>query len=100
MDWKVASERFCRSISHLETNLTERIETHDVELSDLTLGGNDYVEFLRKMMTVSEQVQNVSGLGLVRTKTSYAPLLSRAMDETLALVGAHMDVVPANPEGW
>jgi acetylornithine deacetylase len=44
-----------------------------------------------------ERVEFVAGRGNVIIK--YAPA-SAASDKTLALVGAHMDVVPANPEGW
>ncbi|KAE8905384.1 Acetylornithine deacetylase [Phytophthora fragariae] len=102
-------------------------------LHDFALDESAYVELLRKLISVSEHVQNAPGLGLIPQENlvsdfvleelkpftgaelsvervefvagrgnviiKYAPP-SAAADKTLALVGAHMDVVPANPEGW
>ncbi|KUF97901.1 Avr3b-L2 [Phytophthora nicotianae] len=102
-------------------------------LQDLELDDKEYVEFLRKLISVSEKVQNAPGLGLIPQENlvsdfvleelkpftgtelsvervefvagrgnviiKYAPT-SAAKDKTLAFVGSHMDVVPANPEGW
>ncbi|KAL4129248.1 hypothetical protein PRIC2_005258 [Phytophthora ramorum] len=68
-------------------------------LQDLALNESDYVELLRQLISVSEKVQNAPGLGLIPQENLYAPP-SAAADRTLALVGSHMDVVPANPEGW
>ena len=53
--------------------------------------------FVGAELTV-DRLAFVEGRGNVIIK--YAPPSSRATDKTLALVGAHMDVVPANPEGW
>ncbi|GMF33051.1 unnamed protein product [Phytophthora lilii] len=78
-------------------------------LQDFALDEAAYVELLRKLISVSElqpfvgealsveRVEFVQGRGNVIIK--YAPP-SAAADKTLALVGSHMDVVPANPEGW
>uniref|UniRef100_M4B2Z7 Uncharacterized protein n=1 Tax=Hyaloperonospora arabidopsidis (strain Emoy2) TaxID=559515 RepID=M4B2Z7_HYAAE len=52
--------------------------------------------FLGSDLTV-DRLEFVQGRGNVIIK--YAPS-SCVTDKTLALVGAHMDVVPANPEGW
>ncbi|KAL7998734.1 putative peptidase M20, bacterial exopeptidase dimerization domain-containing protein [Plasmopara halstedii] len=102
-------------------------------LETLALKDEDYVELLRKLISVSEKVQNAPSLGLVPSENlvsdfvleelapfigstlhvervefvpgrgnviiKYAPS-SASSDKTLALVGAHLDVVPANPESW
>ncbi|TDH71732.1 hypothetical protein CCR75_007270 [Bremia lactucae] len=102
-------------------------------LESLVLDDKEYVELLRKLISVSEKVQNAPSLGLIPQENlvsdflltelkpclgselsvervefvpgrgnviiKYAPL-STSSEKTLALVGAHMDVVPANPEGW
>ncbi|KAI9915102.1 hypothetical protein PsorP6_007049 [Peronosclerospora sorghi] len=102
-------------------------------LSDLALNETEYVELLRKLISVSEKVQNAPSLGLVPQENlvsdfvldELAPFTGAELtvervelvpgrgnviirykpscalpDKTLALVGAHLDVVPANPEGW
>ncbi|KAG7376782.1 hypothetical protein PHYPSEUDO_012769 [Phytophthora pseudosyringae] len=104
-------------------------------LEDFALDGSEYVELLRKLISVSEKVQNAPGLGLIPQENLASDFVLKelapfskdkggdlsvervefvagrgnviikyqppsARDKTLALVGAHMDVVPANPEGW
>ncbi|KAF4032089.1 Peptidase family M20/M25/M40 [Phytophthora infestans] len=96
-----------------------------------------YVDLLRKIIGVSEKVQNAPSLGLIPqenlvsdivlaelqpyTKTSGGYLTVERVEfvagrgnviityqhpdfahseRTVAFVGSHMDVVPANPEGW
>ncbi|RLN32115.1 hypothetical protein BBJ28_00018865, partial [Nothophytophthora sp. Chile5] len=45
-----------------------------------------------------ERVEYVAGRGNVIIK--YQPPSTAGSDKTFALVGSHLDVVPANPEGW
>ncbi|RLO04432.1 hypothetical protein DYB28_004005, partial [Aphanomyces astaci] len=102
---------------------------------DLTLNEDAYITLLRKIMTVSERVQNAPGLGLIPQEDLVSDIVLEELkpylkqqggpieaqriafkegrghlilkyagtskaDETINLVGSHMDVVPANPEGW
>ncbi|RHZ41933.1 hypothetical protein DYB26_004266 [Aphanomyces astaci] len=102
---------------------------------DLTLNDDAYITLLRKIMTVSERVQNAPGLGLIPQEDLVSDIVLEELkpylkqqggpieaqriafkegrghlilkyagtskaDETINLVGSHMDVVPANPEGW
>lgn len=45
-----------------------------------------------------ERVEYVAGRGNVIIK--YQHPASKGSEKTFALVGSHLDVVPANPEGW
>ncbi|KAL4129192.1 hypothetical protein PRIC2_005203 [Phytophthora ramorum] len=106
-------------------------------LQDMTLDEAAYVELLRRMIDVSEKVQNAPSLGLVPQENLVSDLVLAELqpytqenggfltvervefvdgrgnviimyqhpefaqsDKTLAYVGSHMDVVPANAEGW
>ncbi|OQR90163.1 hypothetical protein THRCLA_09420 [Thraustotheca clavata] len=101
----------------------------------LTLNAEAYVELLRKLIDVAEQVQNAPGLGLVPKEDVVSDIVLEELgpylkqnggvieaqriafhegrghlilkypgtskaEETINFVGSHMDVVPANPEGW
>ncbi|CAI5727166.1 unnamed protein product [Peronospora destructor] len=106
-------------------------------LQDLQLDSASYVELLRKLIGVSERVQNAPSLGLIPQENLVSDFVLAELepytkekggyittervefvtgrgnviityqhpdfiqsDRTIAFVGAHMDVVPANPEGW
>ncbi|RLN74243.1 hypothetical protein BBJ28_00000587 [Nothophytophthora sp. Chile5] len=106
-------------------------------LKDIALDEAAFVELLRKLIGVSEKVQNAPSLGLVPQENlvsdfvlaelapytkenggylsiervefipgrgnviiSYQHPDFAASEKTVAYVGSHMDVVPANPEGW
>ncbi|CAI5735513.1 unnamed protein product [Peronospora farinosa] len=106
-------------------------------LHDLELDSASYVELLRKLIGVSENVQNAPSLGLIPQENLVSDIVLAELepytkakggylttervefvkgrgnviityeypdiiqsDRTIAFVGAHMDVVPANPEGW
>ncbi|KAG6584666.1 Acetylornithine deacetylase [Phytophthora cinnamomi] len=106
-------------------------------LQDIALDEASYVELLRKIIGVSEKVQNAPSLGLVPQENLVSDIVLAELqpytaenggcltvervefvagrgnviityqhpdfaqsDKTVAYVGSHMDVVPANPEGW
>ncbi|POM78321.1 Metalloprotease family M20/M25/M40 [Phytophthora palmivora] len=106
-------------------------------LQDLQLDQVLYMELLRKVIGVSEKVQNAPSLGLVPQENLVSDIVLAELspytkenggfltvervefvagrgnviityqhpdfahsDKTVAYVGSHMDVVPANPEGW
>ncbi|KAG7395575.1 hypothetical protein PHYBOEH_003627 [Phytophthora boehmeriae] len=106
-------------------------------LHDITLDEAAYVELLRKVIGVSEKVQNAPSLGLIPQENLVSDLILAELapyttdkggfltvervefvpgrgnviityqhpdfahsEKTVAYVGSHMDVVPANPEGW
>lgn len=102
-------------------------------LETLALAAEDYISLLRKLISVSEHVQNAPSLGLVPHENlvsdfvlqELAPYVGATLSvervefvpgrgnvilkytspraspaKTLAFVGAHLDVVPANPEAW
>ncbi|KAI9916482.1 hypothetical protein PsorP6_016805 [Peronosclerospora sorghi] len=103
----------------------------------MTLAHEQYVRVLRKMISVSERVQNAPSLGLIPQENLVSDIVLgelqpyalenggnvtiervefvagrgnviltyqhpdfRESAQTIALVGSHMDVVPANPEDW
>ncbi|KAK1930730.1 Acetylornithine deacetylase [Phytophthora citrophthora] len=106
-------------------------------LQDIQLDEVSYVELLRKIIGVSEKVQNSPSLGLIPQENLVSDFVLAELqpytkenggyltiervefvagrgnviityqhpdfahsEKTVAYVGSHMDVVPANPEGW
>ncbi|KAL3660514.1 hypothetical protein V7S43_014658 [Phytophthora oleae] len=106
-------------------------------LQDIQLDEVAYVELLRKIIGVSEKVQNSPSLGLIPQENLVSDFVLAELqpytkenggyltfervefvagrgnviityqhpdfahsEKTVAYVGSHMDVVPANPEGW
>ncbi|KAJ0402850.1 hypothetical protein ATCC90586_004537 [Pythium insidiosum] len=106
-------------------------------LQQISLNEASYVELLRKLISVSEKVQNAPSLGLIPQENHVSDFVLEALEphlekngglltvervefvpgrgnviikythpnaaatgKTLAFVGSHMDVVPANPETW
>ncbi|KAG1701775.1 hypothetical protein DVH05_010269 [Phytophthora capsici] len=106
-------------------------------LQDIQLDEVSYVELLRKLISVSEKVQNSPSLGLIPQENLVSDFVLAELqpytkdnggyltiervefvagrgnviityqhpdfadsEKTVAYVGSHMDVVPANPEGW
>ncbi|KAI9915604.1 hypothetical protein PsorP6_008067 [Peronosclerospora sorghi] len=103
----------------------------------MTLAHESYVRVLRKMISVSERVQNAPSLGLIPQENLVSDIVLdelqpyaiengghvtiervefvagrgnviltyqnpdfRESAQTIAFLGSHMDVVPANPEEW
>ncbi|KAG1701774.1 hypothetical protein DVH05_010268 [Phytophthora capsici] len=106
-------------------------------LEDFSLDEEVFIELLRKLIGVSEKVQNAPSLGLIPQENLVSDFVLAELqpytkdnggyltiervefvagrgnviityqhpdftdsDKTVAYVGSHMDVVPANPEGW
>ncbi|ETO86043.1 hypothetical protein F444_00365 [Phytophthora nicotianae P1976] len=106
-------------------------------LQDIQLDETSYVELLRKIIGVSEKVQNAPSLGLIPQENLVSDIVLAELqpytkenggyltiervefvagrgnviityqhpdfadsEKTVAFVGSHMDVVPANSEGW
>ncbi|RLN68556.1 hypothetical protein BBP00_00000952 [Phytophthora kernoviae] len=130
-DMKDGIKILARTVANVDAATSTAMAT----LQNFELNEDKYVELLRKLISVSEKVQNAPGLGLIPQENlvsdfvlaELAPYTQdknthltverveftagrgnviikyqppSASDKTVALVGAHMDVVPANPEGW
>lgn len=104
------------------------------KMENLSLNAKEYIELLRKLISVSESVQNAPSLGLIPRENNVSDFVLEALKpfsvesggvleierveyiegrgnviitypgtdptSTVAFVGSHLDVVPANPESW